>query len=601
MTGTLANESVASNRSSQAWLRALEMTAPISRNYHRVMPTIIQELATRWEGKPALLSDRECMSYAELAGRLNQYARWGNAQNIRKGDVVCLLMTNRPEYLAIWLGLCSIGAVVALVNTNLSGRSLARSLNLVQPRHIVVSAEFVDQVQGVQSEIGNCPVMWVHGIESNLFRRIEYEVDPLSTEALNSDERCELTIEDQALYIYTSGTTGMPKGAKVSHARVLQWAYWFAGILGANQADRIYNCLPMYHSIGGVLAPGALLVSGGSVVIREKFSCSHFWEDIRRWECTMFQYIGELCRFLALGTTAQDAKGHRIRIACGNGMGHDVWQEFKRKFEIPQILEFYASTEGGLSLFNLEEKPGAIGRIPPYLSHRLSPELIKIAHDTCEPIRNEEGRCIRCGPNEIGEALGRVVDDPTLIGIRFDGYSELQASQKKILRSVFRPGDAWLRTGDLMRRDEQGFYYFVDRMGDTYRWKGENVATTEVSDVLCAYPGVKHASVYGVSIPTTEGAAGMATLVIEDEVDLGNFRKYLTEHLPPYSRPVFVRIKSEPEITGTFKYSTGKLKREGYDPEVVTDPLFFDSQEHQAFVPLDPDIYQKIQTGMVRL
>lgn len=601
MNRVVGSETEVRNGSSRAWLRALELTAPIPRNRHRVLPAVIQELAEIWGNASALVSDRECLTYAGLAARQNQYARWALGHNIKKGDVVCLLMTNRPEYLAVWLGLSSIGAVTALVNTNLTGRSLAHSINVVQAKHIIVAAEFLDRLSAAALDLRESSELWSHGADGELFRRIDCDVDQRPSQALNYDERCEVTIEDQALYIYTSGTTGMPKSAKVSHARVLQWGYWFAGMLGANPTDRMYNCLPMYHSIGGVLAPGALLVAGGSVAIREKFSCTQFWGDIRRWDCTLFQYIGELCRYLVLGTAEDDAAGHRIRIACGNGLSADIWDAFRNKFQVPQLLEFYASTEGGVSLFNAEGKRGAIGRVPPYLTHRFSPELVKVDYETGEPLRDVEGLCIRCGLNEVGEALGKVVEDPAMIGVKFEGYSDIQASQRKVLRNVAKPGDAWIRTGDLMRKDEQGFYYFVDRIGDTFRWKGENVATTEVSEAICSYPGITHATVYGVPIPGREGAAGMAALVTENEIDLQQLRMYLSTCLPAYARPLFVRFLKKMEITGTFKYSKTWLRQEGFNPATVKDPMYFNSQGLQAFVPLDLEVYQKIQNEQIRL
>src|SRR6185437_1472536 len=204
------------------------------------------------------------------------------------------------------------------------------------------------------------------------------------------------------------------------------------------------------------------------------------------------QYIGELCRYLLHTTSVRSAMGHQLRMFCGNGMGADVWKEFQEKFNIPRVLEFYASTEGGVSLFNVEEERGAIGRVPPYLRHRFSPELVRCNEELCEPVRDNYGLCVRCGPNEVGEAIGKMSADPSAIGTRFEGYTDKKASEKKILRNVFKPGDAWVRTGDLMRRDERGYFYFVDRIGDTFRWKGENVASSEVSGVIRAYPGIQH-------------------------------------------------------------------------------------------------------------
>lgn len=585
----------------KAWLRALELTASIPRNRNRVMSTVIEELAEDSGDAPALLSDRECLTYRALVDRSNQYGRWALKQGLAKGEVVGLLMTNRPEYFAIWLGITKVGGVVALLNTNLVGPSLAHCINVVQPKHVVVSAEFVDPLTTALPNLAASTAIWTHGVEHASFPRIEFDIQLQPCEKLNTSERSSPGIEDRALYIFTSGTTGMPKAVKISHARVLQWTHWFAGMMGVQPTDRMYTCLPMYHSIGGVLVPGATLVGGGSVVIREKFSATQFWSDLTRWNCTMFQYIGEFCRYLLHASPSSNDLAHRIRLACGNGLAPDVWDDFKDRFAIPRILEFYASTEGGVSLFNAEGKRGAIGRIPPYLAHRFSPALVQFDVDKGEPIRDAQGFCIPCAPSEAGEALGKVVNGPSNIGSKFEGYTDEQASRNKILHSVFEPGDAWVRTGDLMRKDEKGFFYFVDRIGDTFRWKGENVATSEVSEAICAFPGVKHANVYGVATAATEGKAGMATLVAAHQLDLAAFRKHLMDRLPPYARPVFLRLQDDIEVTGTFKYSKTDLVSQGYDPSVTTDIIYFDNPESQAFHRLDKALYDRIQTGQIRL
>ena len=267
----------------------------------------------------------------------------------------------------------------------------------------------------------------------------------------------------------------------------------------------------------------------------------------------------------------------RTRTGIGSGWpAATAWHPkcgtvLKNAFRIPQIFEFYAATEGGVSLFNIEGKRGAIGHIPAYLAHRFSPALVVFDVEKGEPVRNAQGFCIRCAPNEPGEAIGKVVDDPSNIGSRFEGYTNQEASERRILRDVFEPGDVWVRTGDLMRKDEQGYFYFVDRIGDTFRWKGENVATCEVSEAICAFPGVKHANVYGVTVPATEGRAGMATLVTDDELDLAALRDHLISRLPPYARPLFLRIRKNMDLTGTFKYSKTELVRQGYDPDTSND------------------------------
>ena len=585
----------------KAWLRALDLTAPIARNRDRILSTVIEERAAQLGDTPALLSDRECMTYGQLSQRINQYARWALDQGIDKGDVIGLLMTNRPEYLAIWLGISSVGGIVSLLNVNLTGSSLAHCVNVVSPKHLIAASEFTGHLASALPALALAPTIWIHGNEPSSWPRLDLEIEAKPGDPLREDEKRPTTIEDKALYIYTSGTTGLPKAANVSHARVMQWGHWFAGMMGAQPADRMYNCLPMYHSVGGVQVPAAILVAGGTVILREKFSASQFWNDIVRWDCTIFQYIGELCRYLLHTPPSPEEKSHRIRLACGNGLAPEVWDSFKSRFSIPQILEFYASTEGGVSLFNVQGKRGAIGHIPAYLAHRFSPALVLFDVEKGEPVRNEQGFCIRCAANQSGEAIGKLVEDPANVGSRFEGYTNPGASARKILRDVFEPGDTWVRSGDLMRKDEQGYFYFVDRIGDTFRWKGENVATSEVSEAICAFPGVKHANVYGVTIPATEGRAGMAALVTEDEFGLAEFRQHLMSRLPPYARPLFLRIRKNMDLTGTFKYSKTDLVKQGFNPVACEDAVYFDDLQSGAFIRLDRELYDRIQKGDIRI
>jgi fatty-acyl-CoA synthase len=594
-------DTAATSSSAMPWLQALKLTTPIASRRERILSTVIEEIAGEHGDKAALLSDRESLSYNELTGRARQYGRWALAQGLEKGDVVCLLMTNRPEYLAIWLGISSTGVVVSLLNTQLSGASLAHCIRVASPRTMIVGCDFIDAMQDVVPFLQSPAEIWVHGAGQATYPRIDLELAKYSVDPLGAEERRETGIEDLALYIYTSGTTGLPKAARVTHARVMQWSHWFAGMMQAVSSDRMYNCLPMYHSVGGVQAIGAVLVVGGTVVIRKKFSASEFWSDVVRWDCTLFQYIGELCRYLCHTTPCAEESSHRIRLACGNGLAPDVWEEFSQRFKIPQILEFYASTEGNISLFNVPGKKGSIGHIPGYLAHRFAPALVMLDVDHGVPIRDEKGFCIPCGVDEVGEALGKVVDDPTSVGRRFDGYTSQEDSEKKVLRDVFKAGDIWIRSGDLMRKDAQGFFYFVDRVGDTFRRKGENVATSEVSTVICEFPGVRHANVYGVAVPGADGRVGMAAVVAEETVNVEGLREHIASRLPPYARPLFLRLRTHADLTGTFKYSTAELARQGYDPSTVEDPLYFDLTESRSFVPLDEGLYHRIQAGEFRL
>jgi fatty-acyl-CoA synthase len=584
------------------WVRALEATAPIVRNPQRLLLDVIEEQAHSRAKAPALLAARENLTYRELVARANRYARWALAQNIAKGEAVALLMPNRPEYMAIWLGITSVGGVVALINTNLRGPALAHCVDIAAPRHLIVAAELAEEFQSAVPHFSTRPKVWSHGGDGHgEFARLDREVGRLSPEPLSAAERRGATIADRALLIYTSGTTGLPKAANVSHHRLLQWSFWFAGLMNTGPDDRMYDCLPMYHSIGGVVATGAVLVHGGSVMIREKFSAQNFWQDANACDCTLFQYIGELCRYLVNTPNQPGERAHRLRLACGNGLRADVWREFQQRFGIPRVLEFYAATEGNVSLYNVEGKIGAIGRVPAFLSHRFPLALVQFEHATGEPARDANGLCIRCASDEIGEAIGRIGGGAAQSGAAFEGYTSEAESERKILRDVFAHGDAWYRTGDLMRKDANGFFYFVDRVGDTFRWKGENVATSEVAAAIAAFAGVSEATVYGVAVPGTEGAAGMAALVVDGGLDLVELRKHVVRSLPPYARPLFLRIKGRIEVTPTFKHKKQELGRESYDPTATADAIYFDDPGQQAFVRLDEALYRRIQAGAVRL
>jgi fatty-acyl-CoA synthase len=582
----------------KSWLRAIELTARVDASPTHLLADIVERYAKETPNRPAILSEHETFTYGELASRINRYARWALANEIGIGDTVCLLMPSRPEYLAAWLGITRVGAVVALINTHLVGESLAHCIDVAQPRHVIVAAGLADAFQCASPYLESGPRVWIHGDHHDSC--IDKFLDRLDGSPLSPAESRPVTLEHCALLIYTSGTTGLPKAARVSHRRVLNWGSWFAGLTDAGPDDRMYNCLPIYHSVGGVVATGSMLVAGASVVLAEKFSARRFWDDVTRWDCTLFQYIGELCRYLLTAEPSPSEATHRLRLCCGNGLRGDVWEAFKARFAIPQILEFYAATEGNFSLYNVEGKPGAIGRIPSFLAGRFPAAIVRFDVDAGIPVRNAEGLCIRCEHGEVGEALGRigVARDG---GGRFEGYTNSGDTDKKILRDVFAPGDVWFRTGDLMRRDEQGYFYFVDRIGDTFRWKGENVATSEVAEAITSCAGVIDASVYGVAVPGSEGRAGMAALVVRDRFDLATLHRHLAERLPAYARPLFVRIRPGLDMTETFKQKKQSLIAEGFDPDSVSDALYIEDTFRGAYVPLDANLHAGIAEGFIRV
>jgi len=583
-----------------AWLRALAKTATIG-DQGVTLPDLIARLSLEFDAAPALVSTESAMTYRQMGERCNQYSRWAISQGLESGDAVSLLMANCAEYLPIWLGLTRIGVVVALINSQLAGDVLAHSINIAYPKYLIAGADLAPRVAAIRTQLPPGLACRVLGSSTLDLAPLEAELAAVAGEPLLASEFAAPGIDATALYIYTSGTTGLPKAARVSHYRLMQWSHWFAGMMDTRPGDRMFNCLPLYHSVGGVVATFATLVSGGAVVIRRRFSATDFWRDVRDERCTLFQYIGELCRYL-VNTPYQPVEiEHSLRMACGNGLRPEVWEPFKTRFRIPRILEYYASTEGNFSLYNCEGQPGAIGRIPAFLSSRLPVALLRFDLETSEPQRNAEGFCERCLPDEIGEAVGLLPEADGQRAGRFEGYADAAASARKVLRNVFKEGDAWYRTGDLMRRDKRGFYYFVDRVGETYRWKGENVSTAEVLSALTASRGVIDGVVYGLMVPGADGRAGTAALVVNGEFDLAAFRAEVATRLPPYARPVFLRIVSTLEATATFKPRKQDLVQAGFDPARVSDPLYFDDPRSQRYVPLDAALFAAISKGELRI
>ncbi|HEY2144866.1 MAG TPA: long-chain-acyl-CoA synthetase [Steroidobacteraceae bacterium] len=583
-----------------AWLRALGKTAAIGEQ-GVTLPQLIERLGSEFDTAPALLCTETSMTYRQLSSRANQYSRWGVARGFASGDTVALMMSNCAEYLAIWLGLTRIGVEVALINSQLAGDVLVHSVSIVHPKALIMGAELAPRVAAIRARLAAGLLCTIRGSSKESFAQLDPELARISGERLDPSERAAPPIDATALYIYTSGTTGLPKAAKVSHYRLMQWSHWFAGMLDTKPSDRMFNCLPLYHSVGGVVATFATLVGGGAVVIRSRFSASDFWRDVRDERCTLFQYIGELCRYLVNSPPQPVETEHSLRMACGNGLRPEVWLPFQERFRIPRILEYYASTEGNFSLYNCEGQPGAVGRIPPFLGNRLPVALLRFDVEKSEAWRNADGFCEPCAANEIGEAVGLMPSADGQRAGRFEGYADAEASARKVLRNVFKEGDRWYRTGDLMRRDERGFYYFVDRVGDTYRWKGENVSTAEVLTALAASRGVLDGVVYGVAVPGADGRAGTAALLVNAEFDLAAFRLEVASRLPPYARPVFLRLLTTLEATGTFKPRKQDLVQAGFDPSGIRDPLYFDDPRSQRYVPLDAALFAAISSGSVRL
>ncbi|MCJ2052958.1 long-chain-acyl-CoA synthetase [Methylobacterium sp. J-070] len=575
----------------QDWARALTATASIARDPGRTLPDLVDALALNHGARPALIGESTGLSYDELASRSRRYARWALAQGLGRGDRIALLMGNDPDYLAIWLGLGRIGVVTALINTSLVGGSLAHALRVSEARHVIVQAALRERL-GAPDGVA----VWTHG-SADGEACIEADMSRRSDAPLRPDEGVRPTIADTALLVFTSGTTGFPKAALVSHRRILEWSLWFAGLADVTSDDRMYLCLPMSHSVGGIVAPGALLVRGGSVVIRSRFSLSRFWPDVTASGATLFQYIGELCRLLAEAPPHPDEARHRLRLCVGNGLAPAPWRAFAARFTGLRILEFYASTEGNLSLYNCEGEVGAIGRVPPLLAGRFPFAIVRCDPETGTLLRGTDGFCIPCAWDEPGEALGLIGSGEGDAGRPFEGYTDPAATSAKVAHDVRTPGDRWFRTGDLMRRDRRGFVRFVERIGDTFRWKGENVSCAEVTETLLAIPGVRAAAVFGVDVPGHEGRAGMAALAVDPDFDAAGFNRSLRVSLPSYACPVFLRLADSLPLTSTFKPAVGDLRAVGFAPARCPDPILAWDRQRGAYMRLDPAGYARIAAG----
>jgi len=576
--------------------RIFKALRSIETNPEQIVPMQIAEFAKKNPDSIAIYYEDKEITYRDLIDRSNKYAQWFLNNNLSKGDVVALMMENRPEFLACWIGITQAGGTVALINTNLSGQPLDYSLGISQASNLILGSELLENFLTTNDETKSNFKTWTQGNynDSNYFEDLDKYLNNLSVDKPEVDYK--ITNDDDALYIYTSGTTGNPKAATISHKRLRLMMMGFKGAIQPNKNDRVYNVLPLYHSAGGVIAVGLALTSGASLVLKRKFSVNEFWDDVHKYKVTIFQYIGELCRYLLNAPFHKHEKDHNLRMVSGNGLRPDIWDDFKERFNIKNILEFYGATEGNVSLMNYDGKSGAIGRIPKYMQKILNVHIIKFDVEKEEPIRDENGFCIPCDVNETGEAIGEIV----LPG-SFEGYVDKEATRKKILVDVFTKGDQYFRSGDLLSKDELGYVYFVDRIGDTFRWKGENVATSEVAEAFAGFDGILETNVYGVSIPGSDGKAGMAALSTNRDINLENLYQSLSSSLPSYAQPLFLRIKKEIEITGTFKHRKVELVKDGYNPEEIKEPMYFCDHKAQTYLPLDQELYNKIQNKELKL
>ncbi|KXH55567.1 AMP-binding enzyme [Colletotrichum salicis] len=504
--------------------------------------------------------------------RANQYAQMFLSQGVRPGDFVAILMQNSPDFAFAWVGLLAIGAAPAMINHNLVGKALLGCIEISTAKLVVVdgSPEIAAKYNDVQTELD---LKGVKVINIGEERERIYQMDPIRP---RDELRKKLTPADAMAMFYTSGTTGLPKAVIMPAAAAGSLA--LSNDLGLHPTnggnERCYICMPYYHGTGGITMISQIL-SGSTVCMAPKFSVSNFWQDVRDSHATWFVYVGETLRYLLASPPSPRDKDHNIHAVFGNGCRPDVWKRFQERFGIDTICEFYNSTEGALGLRNLSRGDffaNALGHhgLLLRLKYRNMVVPVEIDAETGNIKRDPKtGLALRASYEVGGEIL---VEHP---GERaFPGYfNNEDATNKKFVRDILKKGDCFYRTGDSLRRDTEGRWFFLDRLGDTYRWKGENVSTAEVSEVLGSYPGVNEAVVYGVQLPGHDGKAGAAALDIaadqKGSFNYADFLSFARSKLPRYAVPVFIRLLNEGTATHNNKQNKVPLKNEGVDPSKI--------------------------------
>ncbi len=544
----------------------------------------------RPDGAALLYEDRR-ISHRELDERAARVAGYLRSRGIKKGDAVAVFLDNRPELLFAVAGIVKLGGIASVINTRQRHHVLSHSFSLCRARHFFVGEELWDAFAEVRGALDGATPDQVTYLADHGARAVPADATSGDTELARApigptSVEAGVTLGDPCFYIYTSGTTGLPKASIMSHYRWVKAAGAFGLAALALKPDEVlYAPLPFYHNNALTVSWGSAAASGAALAMRRKFSVTHFWDDVRRYHATAFCYIGELCRYLMNQPPQPSDRDHPVRRMVGNGLRPDIWKAFKQRFGIEEVYEFYAASEGNVAFVNLLNLDCTVGLCPaPYA-------LVRYDVDRDQPVRGADGFLERAGRGEVGLLVAEVSEK-----FSFDGYTDKAASEKKLLRNVFRQGDVYFNSGDLLR--DLGFHHaqFVDRVGDTFRWRGENVSTNEVAEVLNTFPDIAEATVYGVEVPGAEGRAGMASLVLRGErLDLSRLGAYVRDQLPPYAVPVFLRVRRELEVTSTFKQMKSELRKEGFDARKISEPVYALLPGRSEYVPVTPELLAQLE------
>ena len=559
-----------------------------------------QESVDKYGDQNFIYFEDQIWTYYQINEAANILSNKLISDGLVHGDRVVLFMENRPEYVITLLALNKIGVIGVLINTSLTGAPLIHCINSSDSKKCVVGAELMHSLEEVLDDINvkdSSNLYWVKDGDTyecpKWASNLDELLDKTKTETPHAIK--DVTAKDTAFYIFTSGTTGVPKAALFPNTKIVAASTNITrGGYRMNNNDCMYNCLPLYHSTGLMLGLCACIHVGASTFIRRKFSASSFWKEAQKFNTTAFVYVGELCRYLSFQDPCDEEINNPISKMVGNGLRPDLWDCFRNRFKIDRICEIYGASEGNGMFMNLLNKDQTIGMT--------NIELILLEYDVAEDKLKTDvnGKYIEAQEHEPGLALVKI--GPNAV---YNGYTDKKASEEKVIKNVFEEGDRWFNTGDLIKTMDVGFalgrkhYQFVDRVGDTFRWKSENVSTNEVAEILNSFDQVNMANVFGVKVPNSEGRAGMVAFNCElNEFRWEDFSAFVSDKLPSYAQPVFVRIIEELETTGTFKLKKNDLREEAFHLNKVNeDQIFIKKPGEASYTPLDNEYYDVIMNG----
>jgi len=582
-----------------AILKTAKHVANLSVENRESWGSMLEEAAVRFPDSAAIKSEEGQYTWKAYNEGTNCFANTFISQGLTKGDTAAVFLENRPELLMVYSAVGKIGAVNAMINTNLRLDALRHCLTLNPAKMFIVGEEVLEAFEAVKADLdlGTDQKLYFLADKGRTKAPDGYIDLKAATEKADDGNPATTAIvkpDNPLAYVFTSGTTGgMPKAAVIMHKRLISSAYYNGKIvLSMGPSATLYVPLPFFHTNALALSWPSVFVTGAAVAIRRKFSVSNFWKDVRRYHVTAWCYIGELCRYLMNQPPQPDDRDNPLTKIIGNGLRPDIWRGFKSRFGIPKVYEIYGAAESNLyfvNLLNLDCTQGTC--MAPY-------SIVKYDVEEDEPVREGDGFMRKLATGENGLLLGEIsADNP------FAGYSSKKATDAKIMRDVFVKGDAWFNTGDLIRDIGYGHIQFVDRTGDTFRWKGENVSTTEVEKVANSFGEVSLSAVYGVAMPGGDGRAGMAAIIPEGDgeaFDLMGLADHFQRELPSYAVPKFIRMSTELALTPTHKIKKVDLKKEGFDPDAVNDAIYVLLPGASAYEPLTKNIYGEIQEGKYR-